>query len=67
MSFVLPASSVERLENIKEKAEWSSNTEAVKQALRLLEAMMEEVQNGSAFYVKRKGADEVPYHPFVIS
>jgi len=55
----MPPRSVERLKRLQEVTEAASYAEVMKNALRLYEALIEEVEAGNEIMVKR-GADTVP-------
>ena len=62
----MPPRSMDRLEALKEVTEAASYAEVVKNSLRLYEAMILEVEEGSEVYIQRKGDDKpVPYKIFV--
>jgi metal-responsive CopG/Arc/MetJ family transcriptional regulator len=48
----LPEKSMQRLQDLKEKTESSSYAEVIKNALRLYDAVIEEVESGNTFLVK---------------
>ena len=50
----MPPRSVERLEALKEKLELNSYSEVMKDALKLLEFVADEEEDGSTFLVRRK-------------
>lgn len=61
----LPVKSMERLTTLKTKAEASSYSEVIKNALRLYEAMIEEVEAGNEIFIKYKEKEViVPYKIF---
>lgn len=49
----LPPKSMARLNALKEATEAGSNAEVIRNALRLYEAMIKEVQDGNEFMVRR--------------
>lgn len=55
----MPPRSVERLKRLQEVTEAASYAEVMKNALRLYEALIEEVETGNEIMVKR-GKDVVP-------
>jgi len=52
----MPPRSVERLKVLQAKTEASSYAEVVRNALRLYEALIDEVESGSKILVERDGA-----------
>lgn len=61
----LPPRSMERLASLKEKTEAASYAEVIKNALRLYEALIREVDQGNEFLVRDKDGNLVPYKLFV--
>ncbi|MBI3677602.1 MAG: ribbon-helix-helix protein, CopG family [Proteobacteria bacterium] len=61
----MPPQAMERLQNLKEKTEAASYAEVIRNALRLLEALVEEHEKGSEFSLKRVNGDVVAYKIFV--
>ena len=59
----MPPKSVERLKRLQEITEASSYAEVVRNALRLYEALIAEVEDGNEIMVKRGGA-VAPLHIF---
>ena len=55
----MPPRSVERLKRLQERTEAASYAEVMKNALRLYEALIEEVEAGNEIMAKR-GEDTVP-------
>ncbi|MBG6119350.1 MULTISPECIES: hypothetical protein [unclassified Sphingobium] len=51
----MPPKSVERLERLRDITEAASYAEVMRNALRLYEAMIEEVEAGNEIFVKRDG------------
>ncbi len=54
-----------RLKNVKDRMEASSYTEVIKNALRLLEALLDEDDKGSTLLIRRKNGELVEYKIFV--
>ena len=65
VQFDLPPRSMERLAALKSKTEASSYAEVMKNALRLYEALIEEVEQGRNFYVRDEQGNVVPYKIFL--
>lgn len=65
VQFDLPPRSMERLAALKAKTEASSYAEVMKNALRLYEALIEEIEQGRSFYVKDEQGNVVPYKMFL--
>ena len=61
----LPPQAMERLQRLKEKTEAASYAEVIRNALRLLEALVEEHEKGSEFALKRSDGETVAYKIFV--
>ena len=61
----LPPQAMERLQRLKEKTEAASYAEVIRNALRLLEALVEEHEKGSEFALKRPDGETVAYKIFV--
>jgi Arc/MetJ-type ribon-helix-helix transcriptional regulator len=61
----LPPQAMERLQRLKEKTEAASYAEVIRNALRLLEALVDEHEKGSEFALKRKDGETVAYKIFV--
>jgi len=61
----LPPQAMERLQRLKEKSEAASYAEVIRNALRLLEALMDEHESGAEFSLKRANGDIVAYKIFV--
>ncbi len=57
--------SMERLNALKEKTESSSYAEVVKNALKLYEGMIEEVESGKQLMVRDANGVVAPYKPFL--
>jgi hypothetical protein len=65
VQFDLPPRSMERLAALKAKTEAASYAEVMKNALRLYEALIEEVEQGRSFYVRDEQGNMVPYKMFL--
>lgn len=61
----LPPQAMERLQRLKEKTEAASYAEVIRNALRLLEALVDEHEKGSEFALKRPDGETVAYKIFV--
>jgi metal-responsive CopG/Arc/MetJ family transcriptional regulator len=61
----LPPQAMERLQRLKEKTEAASYAEVIRNALRLLEALVDEHEKGSDFALKRPDGEVVAYKIFV--
>jgi Arc/MetJ-type ribon-helix-helix transcriptional regulator len=61
----LPPQAMERLQRLKEKTEAASYAEVIRNALRLLEALVEEHEKGAEFALKRPDGETVAYKIFV--
>ena len=61
----LPPQAMERLQRLKEKTEAASYAEVIRNALRLLEALIDEHDKGSEFALKRPGGETVAYKIFM--
>ncbi len=61
----LPPRSMERLTALKEKTEAASYAEVVKSALRLYEALINEIDRGNEFLVRDKEGNLIPYRMFL--
>ncbi len=59
----MPPKSVERLKRLQETTEAASYAEVVRNALRLYEAVIEEVEAGNEILIKRNG-HTLPYRVF---
>jgi Ribbon-helix-helix protein, copG family len=55
----LPESSFERLKNLRNKTEASSYAEVMKNALRLYEALIAEVETGNKLCIKQPDGSEI--------
>jgi len=61
----LPPQAMERLQRLKDKTEAASYAEVIRNALRVLEALVDEHEKGSAFSLKRPDGETVAYKIFV--
>jgi len=61
----LPPRSAERLAQLKETTEAASHAEVIRNAMRLYEAMVHEVQAGRQFLVKEPSGTIVPFNVFL--
>jgi len=61
----LPPQAMERLQRLKERTEAASYAEVIRNALRLLEALVDEHEKGSGFALKRPDGETVAYKIFV--
>jgi Arc/MetJ-type ribon-helix-helix transcriptional regulator len=61
----LPPQAMERLQRLKEKTEAASYAEVIRNALRLLEALVEEHEKGAEFALRRPDGETVAYKIFV--
>ena len=61
----LPPQAMERLQRLKEKTEAASYAEVIRNALRLLEALVDEHEKGAEFALKRPDGETVAYKIFV--
>jgi hypothetical protein len=61
----LPPQAMERLQRLKDKTEAASYAEVIRNALRVLEALVDEHEKGSAFSLKRPDGEVVAYKIFV--
>jgi len=61
----LPPQAMERLHRLKDKTEAASYAEVIRNALRLLEALVDEHEKGSEFALKRPDGETVAYKIFV--
>lgn len=57
----LPERSMSRLQELRAKTEATSYAEVVKNALRLYEAVVEETEQGSRFYVRKPDGEAREY------
>jgi hypothetical protein len=65
VQFDVSSRSMERLTALKDKIEANSYAEVVKNALRLYEALIEEVEKGSQFLVRDSEGNLSPFRMFV--
>ena len=56
----LPDQSFKRLKQLRIKTEAASYAEVMRNALRLYEAMIEEVEQGNSVYIERDGGGTTP-------
>ena len=61
----MPPQAMERLQRLKEKTEAASYAEVIRNALRVLEALVDEHEKGSEFALKRTNGETVAYKIFV--
>ena len=61
----LPPQAMERLQRLKDKTEAASYAEVIRNALRVLEALVDEHEKGSEFGLKRADGEVVAYKIFV--
>ena len=61
----LPPQAMERLQRLKEKTEAASYAEVIRNALRLLEALVDEHEKGAEFTLKQPNGDTTAYKIFV--
>ena len=61
----LPTQSMERLQRLKDKAEAASYAEVIKNALRLYEALVEEVEQGREVLIRDAEGNLTSYRLFV--
>ena len=61
----MPPQAMERLQRLKERTEAASYAEVIRNALRLLEALVDERERGSEFALKRRNGDTMAYKIFV--
>jgi hypothetical protein len=61
----LPPQAMERLQRLKEKTEAASYAEVIRNALRLLEALVDEHDKGGEFSLKRPDGETIAYKIFV--
>lgn len=55
----------ERLNDLKEKTEAVSYVEVIKNALKLYDGIITEVENGNEFYIKDSSGNIVPFRMFI--
>jgi len=61
----MPPQAMERLQRLKERTEAASYAEVIRNALRLLEALVEEHAKGAEFSLKRADGETLAYKIFV--
>jgi Arc/MetJ-type ribon-helix-helix transcriptional regulator len=61
----LPPQAMERLQRLKEKTEAASYAEVIRNALRLLEALVDEHEKGAEFTLRRPDGEVIAYKIFV--
>ena len=61
----MPPQAMERLQRLKEKTEAASYAEVIRNALRVLEALVDEHEKGSEFALKRANGETIAYKIFV--
>ena len=61
----MPPQAMERLQRLKEKTEAASYAEVIRNALRVLEALVDEHEKGSEFALKRANGETLAYKIFV--
>lgn len=61
----MPPQAMERLQRLKEKTEAASYAEVIRNALRLLEALVDEHEKGAEFTLKRSDGETIAYKIFV--
>jgi hypothetical protein len=61
----MPPQAMERLQKLKDRTEAASYAEVIRNALRLLEALVDEHEKGSDFFLKRADGEIVNYKIFV--
>ncbi len=61
----MPPQAMERLQKLKERIEAASYAEVIRNALRLFEALVDEHEKGSDFFLKRADGEIVRYKIFV--
>lgn len=61
----LPPQAMERLQRLKEKTEAASYAEVIRNALRLLEALVDEHEKGAEFTLRRPDGETIAYKMFV--
>jgi hypothetical protein len=61
----LPPQAMERLQRLREKTEAASYAEVIRNALRVLEALVDEHTSGAEFSLKRPDGEVVGYKIFV--
>lgn len=61
----LPPQAMERLQRLKEKTEAASYAEVIRNALRLLEALVDEHEKGAEFTLRKPDGETIAYKIFV--
>ena len=61
----MPPQAMERLQKLKDRTEAASYAEVIRNALRLFEALVEEHDKGSDFFLKRPDGEVVQYKIFL--
>lgn len=61
----MPPQAMERLQRLKERTEAASYAEVIRNALRLLEALVDEHEKGSEFMLKRTDGETLAYRIFI--
>lgn len=61
----MPPQAMERLQRLKERTEAASYAEVIRNALRVLEALVDEHEKGSEFALKRPDGEAIAYKIFV--
>jgi len=61
----MPPQAMERLQRLKDRMEAASYAEVIRNSLRVLEALVDEYEQGSEFSVKRKDGQIQAYKIFV--
>ena len=61
----MPPQAMERLQRLKERTEAASYAEVIRNALRVLEALVDEHEKGSEFALKRTNGETLAYKIFV--
>ena len=61
----MPPQAMERLQKMKDRTEAASYAEVIRNALRLFEALVDEHEKGSDFFLKRADGEIVNYKIFV--
>ena len=66
LNLVVPASTAQRLERLKEQTSASSITEVIKAALLVYATVVDQLEDGRQFYTKRDGDDALVRTVFLI-
>lgn len=61
----MPPQAMDRLQRLKERMEAASYAEVIRNAIRLLEALVDEHEKGSEFSIRRKDGETVGYKIFI--